>query len=216
VRNHGNFEGEAANQPGNPSIWFDYPELYSEARQYPFGRLDEFQRHKVRIWTSYNQGLGRFGSVDVGPILRINSGQTYSLVATNVANSAIQIARAQSLGYLRTGRTSADLYFSERGSEFFKGYGLLDLQLRYGIPVWKTLQPWYIFQIYNVMNNDKLAQWNTTITPDPNSPLDALGLPTGYIKSAAFGTAAAAGNFPRWSSGETGGRTFRMAFGIRF
>jgi hypothetical protein len=216
VRNHGNFEGEAANQPGNGSTWFDYPEFYSEPRHHPFGRLDEFQRHKVRLWTSYNQGLGRFGSVDVGPIWRINSGQTYSLSATNVPHSPVQAAIAQSLGYLRTATTSATLYFDERGSEDFKGYGLLDLQLRYGIPVWRSLQPWYLLQIYNVLNNEKLVQWNTTVTPDPNSPVDALGLRTGYVKSAAFGTAAAAGNFPRWSTGETGGRTYRMAFGVRF
>ena len=52
IKNHGSFEGEAANQPGNGSIWFDYPELFNEARYYPYGRLDEFQRHKVRLWTT--------------------------------------------------------------------------------------------------------------------------------------------------------------------
>jgi len=144
------------------------------------------------------------------------SGQTYSLSATNVAHSPVQAAIAQSLGYLRTATTSATLYFDERGSEDFKGYGLLDLQLRYGIPVWKSVQPWYLLQIYNVLNNEKLVQWTTTVTPDPNSPVDALGLRTGYVENAAFGTAAAAGHFPRWSTGETGGRTFRMAFGVRF
>jgi outer membrane receptor protein involved in Fe transport len=216
LRNHGNFEGEAANQPGNPSIWFDYPELFSEARHFPFGRLDEYQRHKVRLWTSYTQRLGRFGSVDVGPVWRIDSGEVYDLRATNVAYSARQTALGTALGYLRTGRTSADLFFAERGSEDFKGYGLLDLQLRYGIPVWKSLQPWVLYQLYNVLNNDKLIQWTTTVTPDAASPLDALGLPTNFVRSAAFGTAGAATHFPRWSTGETGGRTFRVAFGVRF
>jgi hypothetical protein len=216
VRNHGNFEGEAANQPGNPSLWFDYPEIYSESRYLPSGRLDEFQRHKVRLWTSYNQSLGRFGSVDLSPIWRINSGLTYSLQATNLAQSATQIARAASLGYLRTAGTSATLFFDERGSEDFKGYGLLDFAARYGVPVWSTIQPWIQVSIYNVLNNQKLIQWNTTVTPDPNSPLDELGQRTGYIPSAAFGTANAASSYPRWSSGETGGRTFRLAMGIRF
>ena len=92
LKNHGNFEGEAANQPGNASIFGDYPEVVSEARFYPYGRLDEFQRHKLRVWTSYNQSLGRLGSVDLGPIWRVNSAQTYSLIATNVAWSATQAA----------------------------------------------------------------------------------------------------------------------------
>ena len=47
IKNHGNFEGEAANQPGNGSIWFDYHEVFSsEARYYPSGPLDEFQRRE--------------------------------------------------------------------------------------------------------------------------------------------------------------------------
>jgi hypothetical protein len=29
------------------------------------GRLDDFQRHKVRIWAHYDLDLGHFGSVDV-------------------------------------------------------------------------------------------------------------------------------------------------------
>ena len=36
IKNNGSFEGEAANQPGNGSIWFDYPELFNEARYYPY------------------------------------------------------------------------------------------------------------------------------------------------------------------------------------
>jgi hypothetical protein len=214
IKNHGNFEGEAANQPGNPSVVGDYPEMYTEAQHFPYGRLDEFQRHKVRIWTSYNQPLGRFGSVDLGPIWRINSGQTYSLVVTNVGTTAQQAAAAP--GYLRTGRTSANLYFGELGSEDFKGYAVVDFQARYGIPVWKTVQPWILFQVYNVFNNQKLIQWNTTLAVDNTSPLDALGLRTGYTPSAAFGTGTAATHYPRWSSGQNGARTFLMAMGVRF
>jgi hypothetical protein len=214
IKNHGNFEGEAANQPGNTSVVGDYPEMYSEARHFPYGRLDEFQRHKVRLWTSYNQQLGRFGSVDLGPIWRINSGLTYSLVATNVGTTPQQAAAAP--GYLRTGRTSANLYFDELGSESFKGYALVDFQARYGIPVWKTVQPWVLFQVYNVFNNQKLIQWNTTVTQDPNSPLDSLGLRTGYTPSAAFGTGTANTHYPRWATGQNGSRTFVMAMGVRF
>lgn len=215
IKNHGNFEGEAANQPGNPSIFMDYPEMYpSPDRFYPYGRLDEFQRHKLRIWTSYNQQLGRFGSVDLGPVWRVNSGLTYSLAATNVARTAQQ--NALNPGYLGTATTAATLFFGERGSENFKGYGVLDFQARYGVPVWKTLQPWILFQSYNVLNNQKLIQWNTTVTPDASSPTDSLGLRTAPLRGASFGRGTSAAHYPRWSSGETGGRTFRVAMGIRF
>jgi outer membrane receptor protein involved in Fe transport len=216
IKNHGNFEGEAANQPGNPSIFGDYPQLFDESRVFPYGRLDEFQRHKVRIWTSYNQPLGRFGSIDLAPIWRINSALTYSLAATGVARSATQTGLNP--GYLLTNPTASSftLFFDERGSEEFKGYAVVDFQARYGVPVWKTVQPWILFQVYNVANNQKLIQWNNTVTADAASATDAFGLRTGHVKSAAFGTGTAAGHYPRWSSGETGGRTFRVAMGVRF
>ena len=43
IKNHGNFEGEAGNQPGNPSVFGDYPEMYTEAQHFPYGRLDELE-----------------------------------------------------------------------------------------------------------------------------------------------------------------------------
>ena len=67
-----------------------------------------------------------------------------------------------------------------------------------------------------MFNNQKLIQWDTTVTPDPPSPLDELRQRTGYIKGANYGLATSAAHFPRWSTGETGGRTFRLAMGVRF
>ena len=214
IKNHGNFEGEAANQPGNPSIWFDYPEMLPIERYAPYGRLDEFQRHKLRLWTTWNQDLGRFGNLDISPLWRVNSGLTYSHFASGVPMSAIQLARNP--GYARAATTTASLFFGDRGTENFAGYGVLDTALRYGVPVWKTVQPWIQVQVYNVLNNQKLIQWNTTVTRDLASPLDQHGQPTGFTRGPSYGKATANSHFPAWSSGETGGRTFRIAMGIRF
>jgi hypothetical protein len=214
LKNHGNFEGEAGNQPGNGSVYGDRPEFFNEARYYPYGRLSGFQRHKVRLWTTYNQRLGPAGSIDISPIVRINSGLTYSLSATGVPLSPTQLALNP--GYARPTESTYTLFFGERGSESFEGFGLLDLSLRYGIPVWRTAQPWLQVQIYNVLDNQKLIMWNTTVQRDMNSPLDELGQPTGYIRGANFGNATSAAHYPRWVSGETGGRTFRLAMGFRF
>jgi hypothetical protein len=81
--------------------------------------------------------------------------------------------------------------------------------------VFRTLRPWIKLDLFNAFDNDKLVSFDTTVEPDPASPVDALGLPTGYIRSASFGNARSAGNFPR-SLGVTGGRTFRMSLGFRF
>ena len=214
IKNHGNFEGEAANQPGNPTVWFDYPEMLPEERYYPYGRLDEFQRHKLRLWTTYSQSLGPAGRVDISPMWRVNSGLTYSHAATGIGMSAAQVALNP--GYARANTTTNTLYFGGRGTENFAGYGMLDIAARYGIPVWKSAQPWIQAQVYNVLDNRKLIRWNTTVTPDPASPLDEFGQRTGFVRGANYGTATANTHFPAWSSGETGGRTVRVAMGIRF
>ena len=54
------------------------------------------------------------------------------------------------------------------------------------------------------------------MNPDPASPLDADGLPTGYIKPSTFGTARNNADYPRPLPGIDGGRSFLMAFGMRF
>jgi len=215
-KNAGNFEGEAANQPANPSDFGDYPQVLTP-RSYPDGTLNDFERSKVRLWAVYNQSLGSAGNVILGPVWRYNSAQTYSLIAAGVPLSAIQIAQFQQAGYARQpGGGSQTLYFDDRGSESFKGYGLVDFAVTYDIPIWKSARPWFKFEIYNILDNNKLIGWNNSVTPDPNSPLDANGLPTGYIKPGNFGTARANSDFPRPLPGIDGGRTFQMAFGMRF
>ena len=132
LANNGNFEGESPNPTGSPLG--DYPEVTVMARSAPEGRLDDFQRHKVRMWAQYDMGLGRFGSLDLTPLVRYNSGKTYSLMVASQPLSAIQAARNP--GYANT--VTQTLFFAPRGSGSFKGYGLLDLAMtttcRCGIP----------------------------------------------------------------------------------
>jgi hypothetical protein len=59
------------------------------------------------------------------------------------------------------------------------------------------VRPWFKFEAYNVFDNNKLINWVTTVTPDPNSPLDSNGLPTGYIRPANFGTPVNNASYPR-------------------
>jgi len=124
---------------------------------------------------------------------------------------------ASNPGYARLpGGGFQTLYFDDRGTESFKGYGLVDLAVTYDIAIWRTVRPWIKFELFNVLDNNKLIGWNNTVNPDPASPLDAAGLPTGYIKPANFGTARANSDFPRPLPGIDGGRSFLMAFGMRF
>lgn len=218
LKNEGNYEGEAANAPGSPSVIGDYPEILVEARNFPVGRLDDYQQHKVRAWSTYLLDMGRFGSLDITPMWRYNSALTYSLAANSVPLSAIQ--RSRNPGYARLPGSGANgsqtLFFGERGSEEFAGYGLVDLGVTYQVPVWSSLKPWLKLEVLNALNNDKLITWDTTVTADATSTLDADGLPTGFVRGPRFGQATSTANYPRPRPGLTGGRTFLGAFGLRF
>jgi hypothetical protein len=211
LKNDGNFEGESPNPVGSPIG--DFPELLSLARSAPEGHLDDFQRSKVRLWANYSMALGAFGSLDVSPLYRFNSAKTYSLAATGAALSSIQSARNP--GYA-TSPITQTLFFGDRGSESFKSYSMVDLALTYGVPVWKSARPWVKFEMFNVMNNQKLIAWNTAIAADPASAKDENGIATGYVKGPSFGTATSVSHYPGPRAGADGGRTFDLAVGFRF
>ena len=218
LKNEGNYEGEAANQPGIGSAVGDYPEILVEGRNFPTGRLDDYQQHKVRLWSIYQLDLGRFGSFDVTPMWRYNSALTYSLAANSVPLSAVQ--RARNPGYARLPGSgtngSQTLFFGDKGGEEFSGYGLVDLGVTYRVPVWKTLRPWVKIEVLNALNNDTLIGWDTTVTADAASALDADGLATGFVRGVRFGQGTSTAHYPRPRPGLTGGRTFLGAFGLRF
>jgi len=218
IRNHGNYEAEAGNQPGVPTFYADYPEATNLDRIAPFGRLDEFQRHKVRLWTIYNVGLGGFGNADLSALWRYNSGLTYSLAAEGVEVTPTQIALAEQAGYAGTPHGGEqDLFFGARGSGSFEGYGLVDFGVTYTLPIRNTLRPYFKFEVLNAFNNQKLIAWDVTVIPDENGPVDDLGLPLNYMEGPRFGEATAETDYPTWrTGGVTGSRTFLMGFGLRF
>jgi hypothetical protein len=212
LRNHANFEGEAANQPGSYSIIGDRPEFYSAARHYPFGRTDDYQHDKLRLYTVYELELGRAGTVSLGGVYRYDSPLTYSLVATSVPITAQQSARNP--GYARP-PTTQTLFFAERGSEEFEPSHLIDFSLNYDVPVYKSARPFVKAELRNAFNKQPLIGFDTTVTPDPNSARDELGLPTGFVRGVPnFGV-------PLNKHTATGPhvpypREFRFSVGFRF
>jgi hypothetical protein len=219
LKNEGNSNVEAANQPGLVSIYADYPEIYGPAldRYLPEGRLADYQKHKFRMYGTYTQKMGRFGAVDLSPLWRVDSGQVFNYSAASVPLSAIMLARNP--GYPANNintSTASTLFFGERGAGDFLGYGVLDLAATYSIPVWKTAKPWVKVEFYNLLNNQKQIKWDTTVTADANSPKDANGLATGYVQGANFGKPTNDNQFPQPIPGTNGGRLFRMALGVRF
>ena len=206
IANEGNYEGEAANQPGLTSSYGNYPELFVE-RNLPKGRFDDFQEHKVRLWSNYSFDLGRAGGLDLGVIYRYDSPIAFSYIATNVPYSAIQ--RSRDPGYHSIGRSQGQLFFGERGAGEFEPSHVVDLALQYRVPLWRSVEPWVKFELRNVFNEDALQTYDTTITPNYAGPLDADGLPTEYIQSPTFGQATS-------DASHVVPREYLISAGIRF
>jgi hypothetical protein len=213
VRNEGNFEGEAANNPAIPSLIGDYPELYVADRSFPMGRLDDFQRHKVRVWAAYSLDMQRAGRLDLSPMYRYNSGRTFSYVAPAVPFTAAQLANDPGYAFAPT---SQPLFFGQRGDGQFQGYALVDFAATWSMPVARSLRPWVKLEVLNAFNNQKLISWDTTVTADANGPKDANGLPLNYMKGPLFGKATRNADYPRPRAGLDGGRTYFVSLGLRF
>ncbi len=213
LENDGNFEGEAASNPAIPSLIGDYPEIYIAERSFPMGRLDDFQRHKVRVWANYSFDLRGYGQLDVAPLYRYNSPRTFSLAAASVPLTAQQTAANP--GYVRL-PAGQPVFFGLRGSQEFEDYALFDLGVTYGVPVWQSVKPWVKLEVLNLFNNQQLISWDTSVTADIAGPKDANGLPLNYITGPNFGKATSNANFARPRQGMDGGRTFIVAAGIKF
>jgi hypothetical protein len=227
LKNNGNYEGEGSNTPGSTSFIGNYPEAFDPARNFPDGHLQDFQRHRLRLWSIYDFGMGRFGDLSVSGLWRLDSGLAYSLVARNQPLTDEQNALIAAAGYPDFPPPAGnEVFFGNRGAQTFPGYGLVDMSINYNVPILRSLRPWVKFDVYNLFDNEKLIAWNTTVSQDPNSPKDQLGLATGFLPGSAFGTAS--GNtvtnlfnnginaFPVPFNGTTGGRTFRVGVGFRF
>jgi len=63
--------------------------------------------------------------------------------------------------------------------------------------------------VRNVLNDTTLIRYRTTISQDKNSPKDAFGLPTGFVKAVNFGQ-------PRTSNDYNTPREYRFSVGISF
>jgi len=206
LTNDGNFEGEAGQSPAIDSTFGDYPEIFSAERNYPTGRLDNFQEHKVRLWSNYTLDLGRAGAVDVGGIFRYDSPLTFSYTRPRWPLSSVQLARDP--GYISTPQ-SQTLFFGERGAGEYESIWSLDLALSYAVPVWRTLEPYVKVTMTNVTNEDGLVTFNNQINPVADGPLDSHGLPTTFTKGPNFGKANSSASYQI-------PREYYISAGIRF
>lgn len=215
IENEGNFVGEGANLPGASSVFGDRPELYDPDRHYPIGRLPGYQEHRVRVFSSYTLPIRSFGDLDIGLAYSYDSPLTFSYTAVRSGFTTQQIARDP--GYARR-PTSQTLFFGERGAREYEEIHSLDLALGLGLRVWKSVEPFFKFEVRNVTNEQNLLFFDTVVAacttatqPGCNgaAPVDDLGLATTFARGPAFGNARSAADYQI-------SREMRLSAGIRF
>jgi outer membrane receptor protein involved in Fe transport len=203
LKNHGNYEGEAG-QSIPTSTFGVRPEIQSP-RNNPTGRLAQHQEHKFRAWTTYTFNFGRAGSLSSGLIYRYDSPLTFSYTTT-AAVTPIQRARQPNYRAYPT----QTIFFGDRGAGEFNSVSIFDLALNYTLPVLGgRLAPWIKVDVNNLLNSDRLRTFQTPVSADPNSALDADGLRTGFIQGAAWGRPSGAASY-------VVPREFLLSAGIRF
>lgn len=201
-QNNGNYEGESG-QSIPTTVIGDRPEM-QDPREYTTGRLAQFEADRVRLWTTYNFLMGRFGQLSTGLLYRFDSPQTFTYNAS-IARSAQ--SKAANPGY-HNAPTSVTILFGDRGAGEYNATSLFDASLQYSFPITRVT-PWVKFDVRNVFNNNTLVSYNTSITADPNSPKDSMGYATGYTKNATFGRPTNANSYVR-------PREYLLYAGIRF
>jgi hypothetical protein len=215
LKDNGNYEGEPADQPGTPSPIGNYPGVLDDVRHVPSGRLQDFQRSRLRVWSVYDFDLGRAGNLSVSGLWRVDSGRVFSLRAGNQPITATQLALLAASGY-PDAPVAQDVFFGGRGSQQFPGYALFDTSVSYNIPLFRALRPWAKLDVFNLFDNLKAIAWNTAVLQDRSGPRDNVGLATTYNPSPLFGQPDSNADFPSALPGVAGGRTFRLALGVRF
>jgi hypothetical protein len=176
IKNDGNFEGEGTNTPGISTVIGDYPEIRTQGQHFPIGPLNDFQEHKLRVWTNYNLGLGRAGTLNFGLLMNFDSGRVFS-TTTSFGITAEQQAILANLGYVDQ-PSSQTVYFGRRGDLEFDDSLTFDLAVNYQLPIFSDLRLWIKADIVNLFDDDTQIAGNS-IAGDLGG-FDALGLPTTF------------------------------------
>ncbi|HEX2463632.1 MAG TPA: TonB-dependent receptor, partial [Thermoanaerobaculia bacterium] len=206
IKNEGNFVGEATNQPVLTSAIDNYPEMFN-GRNISYGRLPSYQEHKVRVWSTYGFDFGRVGGLNLGLLVNYDSGTAYSLEAADFPLTAQQAALNP--GYAGDPTDDNHIFFGDRGARLFGGATTADLAAIYSLPIYKRLEVWVKGEVRNLLNDDSLIGFDTTIQPDTDGPVDSLGLPLDFVEGPNFGEGDSSTDY-------VVPREYRVSVGVRF
>jgi outer membrane receptor protein involved in Fe transport len=204
-----------------------YPEFLNYGQNNPVGYLPEDQRHKARLWLSYDQPTP-IGSFNFSVLQRFDSGTSYSAIgAIDVTredpnSGAVVCPTCRSNDLYVSVPTGNFYYFSDRGEFRFDDVHATDLAVNYLLPIGRVglfLQS----EVLNVFNNSAQVGGNIsvftarddasleTFNPFTETPVEGVH----YVLGDSFGeavtptTQATQGHFQL-------PRVFRFSVGLRF
>jgi outer membrane receptor for ferrienterochelin and colicin len=224
---YGNVVGETSGSGPVRSGIGSYPEYFDRDWSFPTGDLSQDQRHRIRVWATYDIPLPKvLGSLSLSPLWQFDSGTPYA--ATGTIDSRPYVTNP---GYVSP-TTGVTYYYTAMDAFRTDNISRLDLSLNYSYfigPVEIFAQP----QVINLLNQDNVVTPYTTVEnlkTHPNS-----GGKKYYLAFNPFTTAPVEGKRPadgvnptsNWYRGDNFGkanapasyqtpRTFRVGFGVRF
>ena len=160
-KSYGNFNAESVASGPVQDDFLSYVEYKQERWNTPTGDLAIDQRHKLRVWASYDWRLSRGQQLSVGVLERVSSGQPYS--ASGSVDSRPYVANP---GYLTAPATVTYYYGGGRGLFRTETVSATDLSLNFTVPasVLKTGQFFVRVVIDNLFNQSaQVASGNQTV-----------------------------------------------------
>jgi len=210
----GNLNGETAASGPVANATETYPEYKDPAWNNPYGSLATDERHRVRIFASYNMPFvpAKVGSLNVSAIQSIDTGIPYGAVGLVASGRYVTNAPA----YI-TPPSSVSYYFTARDAFRTDTITRTDLSLAFTTHVAGSVEIFVQPQVLNVLNRHGLVGVSTSVLTAVNS--------SAYQRFNPFTTAPVLGT--NWNYSSTFGkarnnldyqlpRTFTLAAGVRF
>jgi Carboxypeptidase regulatory-like domain/TonB dependent receptor/TonB-dependent Receptor Plug Domain len=221
----GNVTGEDSGSGPLVGVAGEYPEFRQERWNYPTGYLNGDQRHRAKVWASYDLPTP-VGEFNVSLLQNFDSG-----TRTSVDGDIDSRPFVNDPGYL-TEPATVGYFFGGRGSLKTDDITRTDLALNYRLDLIRGIQLFVQPEVLNLFNEQGLVSYDEEVltavdcpAPTNNTPLQAPcpanGLArfnpfteepvegTHFIRGPNFGKATDEGDFQT-------PRTFRLSVGLRF
>ena len=169
LKNEGNFEGEAANQPGNYSIIGDRPEILSEAATLPGRPPGPVPAAQGARGGQPRPAAGPRRHGQPGPAVPLRLAADLQLLAA-ACPPPRRSGRWPRPRATRASSASQTIFYEGRGTQEYEAQHLVDLALNYDVPVWKKVRPYVKFDLRNVFNSQPLIGFDTTLIPNNSGP----------------------------------------------